>query len=388
MRQAVWLGVFVFGLGLVLNAAAAQPGGGIRLDEATVLHPYAQLQAGYDSNVEYLETDEQDDFFAQLRAGLALDRSTEQFGLQGDVWGLIERFADLTDEDHEDFGETLALRYGKRDALEATLSESYADIEELDYGTGQRENRADMRAKGALGKQFTDKLEGDVDYSYRSSDYTAKRNGYELYDWNQHGPRAQVAHALTDKTAAVLTGEYLFLSSDGNREDADYTSAEIGLKTRHTDKLTGIIGAGWHQLDTDDNIDGLSATIEGLWQANERCLVRVQGGNSIEPSVQDADNFVEIANLLLDVEYRIARSFQSTVMGVYRNNDYARPVTVGGVSQDKEEDFLTGLVRLTYLPPSKFLSYFVEGRVESKDSNLEGSDYDQVVGLIGAQVAY
>lgn len=346
------------------------------------LSPYADISVVSDSNVRTSPDDEEDDVSGQLRAGLDFRNKAEEIRLSGDVWGMAERYADLDDEDHEDWGQSLRLRLFDRDRVQIGLRQSFASIQSLDYAVGSIQARDEMKAGLALGKNFTDKLEGDLDYAFSQTDYESP----VAFDWDQHRVLATVGHAVTDKSAATIAVSGGTQSSDGNEKDADFYAVRVGVRTRGTDKMTGSIGVGYQRHESDENIDWPSFRGSLKWQATEKVSVFARAENAIEPATQEINNYKKVVRASLGSEINIMQDYRLGLTGRYNRNDIERKIEDGTLSKD--DDTYTVSARLTYQPPARWLQAFIEAQYEDKTATPKRNEYSQTMLTAGVNLKY
>jgi len=326
-------------LGFLASSATAlsAPGDGIKLGNATVT-PYLEVRAISDSNVELASDNEADDVSIVEKVGIDLANVSDMLTLMGGVWGLAEQYSDLSDEDHEDFGENVNIKYGRRTGAQLLLRQSYQNVDQLDYGTGSIEQRENNNVTVGAGRDLTDKLQGDVAYGYRSTEYESSR----AYDWDENLASIELAHDLTDRTAARITGTIGTLSSDANTQDADFTTIHVGLKTRRTQKLVGRVGVGYRDHDIgDDNISGFSFRAAASWQATPDVRIQVTADNAVEPASQNTGNYTVITRGSTSLKWQMSETVTASLTGMYRGDDYEYDVPSAAGDVKKESEIYT-----------------------------------------------
>ncbi len=378
MRKKLFSVMFV-AVFVLSSAAVAQDG--IRAGDF-ILSPYADLSVISDSNVRTDADDEEDDISLIVRVGLSFQNTVDQIRLRGNVWGLAERYYDLDEEDHEDWGQSLSLRMFDRDRLQITLRQSFARVESFDYAVGSTQERDDLRAGIALGRNLTDKLEGDLDYAFRKTDYESPN----VFDWDQHRVMATLGHVLTDKTSATLSLSAGRQSSDGNDDDADFYAARIGLRTRGTDKMTGAFGVGFQRHESDQNINIPSFRGSVNWRANENMTVFARAENTVEPATQDINNYNKVIRASLGTSVNVMQDYLLSFTGRYNRNDIDRRIDDGAVSKD--DDTYTVSARLTYRPPARWLQAFLDVQYEDKTATPKSNEYSQTMVKAGVNLRY
>jgi len=366
----------------VLNAAESKDEG-IKIGDYRLL-PYADLMSIYDSNVETQPSNEKDDVSFRLKIGAGFKNTSEKVKLDADLWGLSEKYLDLKDEDHDDFGESINLEWPEMGRFSFGVNESYEDIQSLDYAVGSIQARKLMRLGTHAGSKITEKMNADLSYSFSDTDYESPRQ----FDWNEHIVSLVGLHDMTDKTAGKVKIGANFQSSDANVKDGTCVSALFGVKSRQTEKLTGEAGIGVMNLSGEDEATRLAFDAGADWKATEKVNVFMNARNGFEPSVLDENNYNLTTRATLGAKWAFVESFSLMGSGAYARNDYLNDVVVSGESMTKQDDTLTGTVRLTYNAPSKYLKIYLEGKYEDKNSTLDSNDYDQTQVTIGALCSY
>lgn len=348
------------------------------------VHPYLDSQLTYDSNVFRAESGEDSDVALSLSPGLKLSQFSDTTLTDIELWGKVERYADLNERDHEDVGERLGMTLWDRDTLQVKLSEAFKSFEEFDTSTGDVEQRNTLGAGIGAGRDVTDKLDLDVGYNFDMTDYESPN----LFDWSEHVGSAEVGYALTDKSAAILTSKVGVQTSDGS-EDGTLASVLVGMKTRLTDKVKGRVGAGWYGYDVgSETLSLLGYDGRVAWQVAPKVVLNASANNGVEPATQDENNFRTISKVSLAGTWSPIQTVSGTLSGWYMKNDYQEPVTYGGMLVDKNDETTSVSLRVDYKAPSRFLVLYAETRVESKSASIQAYDYDQVVGLVGMTLTY
>lgn len=370
-------------------ATAGEPGEGVKVGDF-VVGPYADADLTYDSNVKVSPDDEQDDVSATLKAGVTFKNTAELIKLRADVWGLAERFADLTEEDHEDFGESMSLTLMDREQLEVILKEGYDNITSLDYGTGSIEARELIKASAGLGRTVSDKVELDLAYAYDSTDYD---ENVRQFDWDQQGVTLSGTHKMTDKTDAKMVSSWVQQTSDGNLVDADFYTVLFGVKTRKTEKVTADAGFGWSYHDSEESISMPAYGVNLNWKMSEKLALNINGRNTIEPAAQNANNYNINTRASVELKWSFVEELSLAGSVSYNKNDFDRKVDVNGTTDagddiKKSDETLSGALTLSYDPPAKYLSTFLKLKYDDKTATLAENEYQQTTLAMGVDLMY
>lgn len=366
----------------ITNAAESKDEG-IKMGDYRLM-PYADLMSIYDSNVETQPNNEKDDVSFRLKIGTGFRNTAEKVKLEADLWGLSEKYIDLKDENHDDFGESLSFQMLDLGKFNFGIEESYQDIQSLDYAVGSIQARKLTRLGALTGVRITEKLNASLAYGFHDTAYESPRQ----FDWSEHVVSLVGIHDMTEKTSGKVSVGANFQSSDANVEDGTYVSALIGIKSRQTEKLTGEAGIGIMSLSGEADATRFAFNAGADWKAVEKVNVFVNAKNGFEPSVLDENNYNLTTRATLGAEWAFVDSFSLMGSGAYARNDYLNDVVVNNEAVTKQDDTLTGTVRLTYKAPCKHFRVYLEGRYEDKNSTLDSNDYTQTQVTVGALCSY
>lgn len=365
------------------TAIAAEPGDGIKLGASAVLHPYLDVSIINDDNVTVSPDNEADDTSIMGKIGARVGNRTDEVKFSADVWALSERYTDLDDEDHEDFGDRLGLTLGRTQEVQFKLKQAYTDTESLDYGTGEIQARELLSGEALVVVPLSDKLAAALGGRGQSTAYDSPR----YFDWDQSAGVVQLGHKISDKTAIVATGIGGVQSSDALDEDTDFYQTRIGFRNKQTAKLSGEAGIGYQNYATgNEDIDGVHFYVGAQWRLSEKVSLRISGQNSVEPGSlnTEANNSKEVTQAALAARWAMTDEVSTTLKSRFRRNDFNAPVD--GVA--KEDDTVDVSLRVDYAPPAKFIKLYAEATNRDKDSTIDSNDFSQVMAKAGIQLQY
>lgn len=430
-------------------ALALSLGAVMAFDEGINLGPvrlnlWGELSGTYDSNAKIVVpsgeiqdrsifqdeevggvSEKEDDIFFDLTLGGRLYRETDKFYAGLSLAGDVRRYTDFDDLDNESFSQELEVRLGERRYDKFTLSVREAYREVFDYESvgyaddftnpdteslflaedrTERVSRQLLDLAGIITWRMTEKLNADFSVAYGSIEYDTDF----LYDWDDIKGQAEFDYAFTEKTAALLTGQYGIQSSDAIDNEPDYYVIRGGFLNRTTDKLTfkGGVGVGSYDRfrksddvdsagdveqeatsESDGTIDYFSFDIAGDYDLSQRTKLQFIGRNAVQPAAQYTDNPKLVTVASVGLSHRLMDRFRVAATVSYRNDDYEDPVEVDtDVYVDQEDTIWGGQLRLDYLPPKGHLNVYAEARYENRDTTLPDEDYDQVRLTIGIRV--
>ncbi len=405
------------------------------------LNLWGELTGTYDSNVRLVVpsgeiqersifadedigdvSDKEEDIFFELTLGGRLFRETDQFLGELILLGQARRYDDFDDLDNESFVQELNFILGERrtDRFTLGLRQIYREIFDLEATAypddltnpdteqlflsedrTERVSRQLLDLAGILTWRMTDKLNSDFSVAYGSIEYDTER----LFDWTDIKFQAEFDYQVTDKTAALLTGQYGIQDSDALANEPDYFVIRGGFLNRTTDKLSFKGGAGVGRYDRfeaseaaledspdidqsgDDTIDYFSFDVAGDYDLSQRTKLQFIGRNAIQPAAQYADNPKLVTVASVGISHRMLERFRLAATVSYRNDEYEDPVEVDTDEFVYQDDTIWGgQLRFDYLPPKGHLNLYAEARYENRETTIPGEDYDQLRLTLGVRV--
>lgn len=378
-----------------------------------------------DLDNDSVENKKEDDIFYEGSLGLRAFRETDGFLASLSGIYTARRYTDFDDLDNESFNQEAEVILGEREIDRFTLAFREAYREVFDYEKAayaddftnpdtrslflsedrtERVSRQLLDLAGILTWRVTDKLNSDYSVAYGSIDYDTE----QLYDWSDIKGQAEYDYRLTEKTSALLTGQYGQQDSDSLSNDPDYYVLRGGALTRTTDKLTfkGGVGVGRYDRfrksaeaiedadvraevadESDDAIDYFSFDVAGDWDLNQRTKLQIIGRNAVQPAAQYTDNAKLVTVASIGLSHRMLDKFRLAGTISYRNDDYEDPVQIDNNEYiDQEDTILGGQIRLDYDPPNGYLNVYAEAKYENRDTTLPGEDYDQIRLTLGIKL--
>ena len=409
--SATTIGVisFVVFFSIAVFASYAKPGEGIKWGNLT-LSPFVNISTLWDSNVRYTASNEKDDFFMEIVPGIALANKTEKLSLSLRGWGQFRRYLDVTDLDSDSYGQKLGVVWGAGDRLTLTVNENYAHYETeqrsvdtvdlasqnlmLTEDRTESVNRDLFGISPVLGYEISDKMQADVGYSYSSVNY--KLN---FFDWYENRGQIELRQKVTDKTSALVNGQYSEQNSDGYANDSTYYILRGGFLYEATMKMAFKGSAGYGSYDfgnkslqgEDLNKDFFSFDLATTWRATDKILVEAIARNSMQPAAQYEANTKEISLASLGASYDITESWILSLAGSWRYDDYIGKVQdLDNQYRYKNRTIYSGRLRLDYKPRIKFFDVYTEMTYENSDANIQDDfeNYDQWRITLGLALRY
>ena len=387
-------GICLAGL-LPALATAAPATKGIRVGAFT-LSPFAGLAGTYDSNVGRASSGEEDDVFFEGDLGLKLGYQAKDLAIDGIGFGQRRLYADLDDLDFGTGGEALRLRYGAPERIVVELQQSWRRVEDQDaYATltsiggiaadafldANVRSRRDLWDVGAgVAAQLTDKTDVHAGYLFNETDYASTN----LLDLTSHNAQLEALYKFRAKSAGVVTLLGGVQESDEVDDAATYVAARLGLQTLQTDRLLFKVGVGEQHYERPEggaedrfHFDGLAS-----WTATDKTQVQLEGRNGMQLSSVSRANVVDFTVVRLGIAHRVNSVLALSANGTYRIDDYQDPVLQGDQMVDRRDNGATVAFSADYLIPSMYLRLFAETSYETIDSTIR--DYDVARATVGA----
>lgn len=355
-------------------------------DEPIQVIPALSLRAAYDTNIDRVESDEEDVFFTDAELLLRLGLQSNDLQLLGT--GFFGHRIFINESDDRDFssgGQHLNLRYQAQPAFSTSAQQSYRVVEDNDTLGSQsdiggmngnnfldadaRSRRKLLEAGMLLEMKPTDKIETQAGYRYNHTDYS----NASLFDLKSHTLQLEAGRRLTDKTSAVLIGVGARQESDASDDYAEYSAYRLGLHMKGSDRLQFKAGVGQQHLDRPDNQgsqDGFHYDATFSLLATDKLTFQTGASNGLQISSLDGGNSVDFALVYLGASFQIRPNFLLSANGVYRVDDYADPVSHRGQEIDREDKGTALKCRAAYQFPTRNLSLFTEAQHENVDSTV------------------
>lgn len=376
-----------------------------------------------DATDEATETEE--DIYFEGTLGGRLYRETDAFLASLSLIYSARRYTDFDELDNESYVQEAEVLLGEREIDRFTLGFRQAyrevfDLEEAAYPDDftnpdtrevnlaedrtERVSRQLLDLAGILTWRMTDKLNSDISVGYSTIDYDTEF----LFDWEDTKGQIEFDYELTDKSAALLTGQYGQQDSDALSNDPDYYVLRGGLLNRATDKLTfkGGVGAGKYDrfrkseaalADTDvgrelddtseGSIDYVSFDVAGDWDISQRTKLQIIGRNAVQPAAQYTDNAKLVTVASLGISHRFREKYRLAGTLSYRNDDYEDPVEVDTDVFINQDDTIWGVgARFDYEKPNGYLNLFAEAKYEDRETNIPDQDYTQLRLTLGLRL--
>ncbi len=415
-----WLG---YGVLMVFLAAArgglGQPGDGVQPLEKIVIHPFVDVAYSYDTNPELKpKGQEVDDCFWDVSPGVNILRARENLRAEGLIWGRFRRFDTLKDGDQDDFSEELRLVLGRQEDWNLKLRERFGRVSDYDLsvrtmdvsaeGTGaryleypeatplsvmERTERVDrylLDCGVGVGGPLSEKTYLDALCDYGLVDYVPA----ELYDSNEQKASLKAARKVTDKSSAVLAGEFVQMDNDSLSRPAYSYAGRFGWRWQSTFKSRFEGTFGYYGFDTqspgdagDIHRDGPSYDVAWYWQVRPKLSFSLGGRTEMQLAPDTARNAKLVNMVTSSATYSATKRLSLTLLVGYRHEDFTEGEALAGAELvDRLVEQIHGRLHCDY-QMFKWLKGYGELWSEDTTDNVRG-DYVETRATLGVKAQY
>jgi len=346
------------------------------------LCPTLDISVAYDDNVLRTQSDTRSDTQTRLAPALDLisdwDRNAFSIGLRG----TFTRFADVTNNDSDDYELRSAGRLDIMDgvAADAVLSVARSHV-----------NRDDPDSAGAANDVDTFFLTTQrLGFSYAPGDFsfgigaTARQ-----YDYRDNGAidnddqdrdevdfRLNAGYAFGSGLSVFVTPSYGVRRYDrapdaaGDIRDSDIFDIRAGLSYDISGVTFAEFSAGWFQqrFDDPDFADSSGTSFKGrlLWNFTDLQTLDLTIDRTIDETTQAGVSSIVNTGVALGIDFDIADNFLLNTRAAYRNASFE-----GG---SRDDDTLSGGLTMTYFI-NEYLNATASYDYTRRTSNVAGSDF-------------
>ena len=383
------------------TSTVADPGQGIH-DGPWEFNPYVNLTGAYDSNLGLgTSGGNQDDYFLDSEAGLKAGYSAYQLDFSGLGFVGYRNYSDFSASDYSSAGEILKFREGTHETVAIEADQTFRRIEDRDnHGSdaaisgvspesaldASTRTRRDINGAGiSMGHSLSEKVQMDAGYRYDEVNYEDPL----LYDIESHMGQIETAYRMTKKTDAVLLVRGGVQSNVGLNDHTDSYSAQAGLKTHGTDKLSFNSGVGVQQFNRPaaNDITAFNYELTASLATSEKTGVFVGCRNGILLSSVYVNNATRYDSVWGGAYWSVNRNTMLSTRAIFRRDDYVDPVPSSVGLVDRVDDGTAFRVRADYQTPAQFLRLFGQADYEVITSTAT-TDYNDTRIEVGAEIQY
>lgn len=351
--------------------------------------PKLKMSTVYEDNVFRVDEDEEDDISVRAAPQVAVRSNWANHAVSLLARGEVSRYADLTNNDWEDFEARLRGRLDIREDLYAVARGSYGRF---------HEDRGDPdAAPGIAGVNQYFQARESLQLTYQPTDleFRLEARGTQ-YDWQDNGPIDNDGRDRGEYETALRAGmefreEFLIfvepsynirryrLARDAAGFDRDSQGFEVRAGVRYD--VTGLTyleaSAGYFRQTFEDprfeTADGVAVGVDMTWNPTDLVTVDLSVGRSVEETTQLGVSSIVRSRAGAGLQYEIAYDLLFDGFASYRLDDFR------GTS--REDESLLGRAGLTYLM-NEYLSWGLRYTYNERTSTLSGAGFTSNTAMV------
>ncbi len=320
------------------------------------------------------------------RTQLALDTTLEPYWYD-DQESRSAGVNDASDDNYVGFTGILSADYELSDRLSLGLQDQlYVTRDPADTDTNSdsvnRDKYTINYVEPSAYYELTDKF--GLRTAYRNTNTNYNKNSLE--DSNENRGIFDLYYNLNSVSAIYL--DYQIWARDYDKDSSDYTSNQLTLNYERTFKYFSFLGgAGYQHRTFDDTLDDIDLF---TWNFQVKRMdadssIRTTRSRLLLEIGQDANNdgtgdeYFTATYVRFGGGYRFTDRVEVSSKAAYQNSNYDQS------PQDDNTYLISG--KLAYLPLD-YLTLGIEGGYETRNSNINGNDYDNTFVLLTLSVSY
>lgn len=390
---------------------------GVKIGQRLTLRPYVSFDFTYDSNSDQQkDSDGTTSWF--INPHLDLNYRSERFNADAGVFYGYRAYNDHPRmQDHHDYGQHIKLAWttSARDEKGWTilLNERYQKISEDDdlmgnNGRGLWRDRSQLNLDGAIQRRFTDKLHADINGSYYYLDYdNSGKNYMNLYGWQRMVGGVEAGYAASRWTDFIIAGSYQSYVQDNSNDLSGYSSAygtqnkysresdgfsaQAGLQSYATDKISYRLLAGWSRFNygSGSTSDGFTYSGSANWKITDTWNTMLLAQSYYQPSEREYGSANRVDSISWGLAHSMIRNkLRATFDAAYRRETRCH---TDASTWDYDEDIFSFRLGFDYTI-NRFLAVFLRGEYQtalfSGDTGNIDRDYDRFRATLGFRLQY
>ncbi len=373
---------------------------GIRIGQHLTLRPYVSVSATYDSNVFGMHrggTGKDDDVMWTINPGLGLDYKAENWSLLLTAYYNYRAYCQKRyweNYNQHSYGETVRWNWSNSKGAERgwslMLSETFSQItmaDDVSLGNGRAysADRRQLSVQGVAQRRFNEHWHSELTASYYNLDYMndTDPNSYALYGWQRWAANLSAGYAPTRWTDFLVNVGYQGykqdnVTSQGLSSESEGYTAQLGLGSYATERISYRALAGWSRFDygkSADSVDGFVYTISGNWKISDTWNTMLLATSYYQPSERQLGSSSRIDSMSWGLGKSLVRGkLRSTLDVTYRRetHEYA-----WSSSSDYTLDTVSARLGFDYTL-NRFLALFTYAEyLRSWNDSTTYCDYDR-----------
>jgi len=416
-NDTIWLYLLLLAVGV--GSASGTPGEGVHLAQNVVVRPVGEVAISADSNPQLLPKGlETSGSFIDASVGALVTQAKDELHVEGTFWARFRRFdKPISGGDNDNYSEELSLGLGRRDDWNLKLHERFARVSDYDLvvntmdvaaqGTGdrylehptatplgvmertERVERQLLDSGIGVGGPLTDRTTVDAVCNYGFVKYLVQ----DLYDSDELGASAKASLRLTQKSSAILVGEYVRMENNSLVNPAYNYAGRVGLRWQGTFKSRFEGSFGYYLCTADEpdatnslSLHGASYDIAWFWQIHPRLSVVLGGRSEAQLAADTADSIKMVDMITGSAQYSASKRLTYSLLIGYRHEDYTERAVAEAVPVKRIVEQLHGRLRCDY-QLLKWLRIYGELWLEDTTDNVRGA-YQEIRATLGVKAEY
>ena len=362
------------------------------------ISPYVNLEYTYDSNVNYSESDEEDDHIFSVNPGVDLDYRGNDWGINANAWYSYDWYHENDLLDKDSYGESVDLYWESPRGLALVLGQSYVISSQNDSltsgdGNGLWRDRNQFDITGALAYQFSEKTGATINGIYSDMWYDNAQDQYgDLYGWTEYSVGLQLARQMTAKSDFLISGSYQQYDSDGAEGGVDSSSTgytlQAGAGSRATERIlySVLVGTSWFDYGDGDQMSGITYSVNASWIVSKKWVATLSGSSNYQPSEREANQANKIYAFSGGLTYQTTRRLTTSLDLAYRREE--NEVDDRNVSGDSGADDRYSARLMARYKLRKYVNLYAGLEYEEQISDEEMNEFDRYRGTLGVNLRY
>lgn len=295
------------------------------------LHPHLEFISAYNDNVFLKSNNKQGDFSFITSPGLQMVYGqNDQNFITLDYTAAFERFVRLTSQDADNQFVKLNGHFEVQ-KLTIGVSHAFQDIKGANTQVGATVRSRDNITNLDLEYRISSKTSLGVGYSQSLHDYITTG----MIDSQECSPYAALYYHMTPKSDLFCRFAYGWIDVDQG-PDSTYQEADIGVRGKLTNKLTGIARVGYQHWSFTSGLNDINAFVMSAdlqAQLTKRTTWTLGASRRINPSPVDLGNSYEATRVDSRLIHKLpGKKVSLWLGGAYEYDEYELPM--GGTNRE------------------------------------------------------
>lgn len=383
-------------LAIMAQMSYADEESGIKYKNLSI-SPYVNLEYTYSSNVNYSDTQKEDDHIFSINPGVDLNYKGNDWGVNANAWYDHDYYHKYDRLDKDSFGESVDFYWESPKGLKLLLGQSYVNASQSDSlsesgGKGVWRDRNQSDVTGALAYQFSEKTSATLSGLYSDMWYDNDPSQYGgLYGWTEYSVGLQLARQLTAKSDFLVSGSYQKYDSDGaangvNSSSTGYTlMAGVGSRATERIKYSLQAGASWFDYAEGDQMSGFVYEGHVSWLISQKWALSFAGSSNFQPSEREQNQASQMYTVSSSLSYKATKRLTTSLDLAYRREE--RQIdTRYSQEGDGDDRYSARLMARYHL--RKYVNLYAGLEYEEQVSDQNVNEFNRYRGTLGLNLRY